>query len=150
MHTIELKKFISNVQEEFSDLILKIKSSLDLWLAFLTRHDLLKIVQLPQELSRNSVEKALHVIDVMNFSDEEQEAYEGQLKWLRIEANTLKKAEAKGFTEGEAKGFVEGEANGALKTSSNIAIAMLKTGMDVELIAKLTGLLQDEINGTRN
>lgn len=85
----------------------------------------------------------------MNFSDEERESYEGQLNWLRIEANTLKKAEAKGFTEGEAKGFVEGEATGALKTSKNIAIAMLKTGMDVELIAKLTGLSQDGINDIR-
>ena len=158
LHTIELKKFISNDQEEFADLILKIKNSLDLWLAFLTRHDLLKIDQLPQELARNSVEKALHVIDVMNFSDEEREAYEGQLKWLRIEANTLKKAEAKGFTEGEAKGFVEGEAKGfvegeakgALKTAKNIAIAMLKTGMNIELIAKLTGLLPDGINDIRD
>lgn len=31
----------------------------------------------------------------------EREAYEDHLKWLRIEANTLKKAEEKGREEGK-------------------------------------------------
>lgn len=32
----------------------------------------------------------------MNFTDDEREAYEDHLKWLRIESNSLKKAEEKG------------------------------------------------------
>jgi predicted transposase/invertase (TIGR01784 family) len=72
LHTIELKKFEGNDQEELSDLILKIKNALDVWLTFLTKHDLLKIDQLPPELASNSLKKALNILDVMNFSDEER------------------------------------------------------------------------------
>ena len=61
-------------------------------LAFLTRHDLLKIDSLPQNLNDAHLRKAINVLDVMNFSEEEREAYEDHQKWLRIEANSLKKA----------------------------------------------------------
>jgi predicted transposase/invertase (TIGR01784 family) len=137
LHTIELKKFISD-KEEFSDLVLKIKNSLDLWVAFLTRHDLLKPDKLPKELDSSSVKKALTVIEVMNFTEEEREAYEDHLKWLRIEANTLKKAEARGKAEGKA----EGEA----KKSQEIAISMLAEGLDLNLISRVTKLTLKEIN----
>ena len=40
LHTVELKKFASDY-DQLSDLVNKIKTSLDVWLAFLTRHDLL-------------------------------------------------------------------------------------------------------------
>ena len=43
-------------------------------------------------------------LDIMNFSAEEREWYEDHLKWLRIEANTLRKATANGFTEGKIEG----------------------------------------------
>jgi hypothetical protein len=83
-----------------------------MWVAFLTRHDLLNKDHLPSALDSPVLKKALNVLDVMNFETEEREAYEDHLKWLRIEANTLKKYEAKGFMEGEAKGFIEGEIKG--------------------------------------
>ena len=48
LHTIELKKFTSD-NEKLTNLIDKIKNSLDLWVAFLTRHDLLNPDQLPKK-----------------------------------------------------------------------------------------------------
>ena len=39
LHTIELKKFAPDLTEELNDMITRIKSSLDIWVAFLTRHD---------------------------------------------------------------------------------------------------------------
>ncbi|MFU7502462.1 MAG: hypothetical protein ACE1S7_03240 [Candidatus Tisiphia sp.] len=71
-----------------------------MWTAFLTRHDLLNKDNLPKELDNVALKKALTVLDVMNFTDEEREAYEDHLKWLRIEANTLKKQLEKGRVEG--------------------------------------------------
>lgn len=41
------------------------------------------------------LKKALTVLEVMNFNEEERNTYEDRLKWLMIEANTLKKAEVK-------------------------------------------------------
>ena len=134
LHTVELKKFSNNSNEELSDLIIKVKTSLDMWSAFLTRNDLLKIDNLPQELNNANLKKAITVLDVMNFSPEEREAYEEHLKWLRIEANTLKKAEARG------------EARGEYRKAKEIVTSMLANGLDISLISKITKLTIKEIN----
>ena len=141
LHTIELKKFITE-QEDLSDLLLKIRSSLDMWIAFLTRHDLLKVDMLPKDLDNYNLKKALEVIDVMNFSEEEREAYEDHLKWLRIESNTIKKAEAKG----KAEGIVEGRAEGKMEEKKAIVRAMLAEGSDLDFISKITEMTFEEIN----
>jgi predicted transposase/invertase (TIGR01784 family) len=112
LHTIELKKFSENPRAELSDIVSKIQSSLDIWAAFLTRHDLLNKDNLPKELNTPTLIKALDVLDVMNFGSNERELYEDHLKWLRIEANTLKKYEAKGFEEGMEKGVEKGREEG--------------------------------------
>lgn len=144
LHTIELKKFSSNSSEELSDLIAKVKNSLDMWVTFLTRHDLLKVDSLPQGLNDDNLKKAITVLNVMNFSDEEREAYEEHLKWLRIEANTLKKAEARGkaegLVEGEAKGKAEGIIEGEIKKAKAMAIKMLQKGKSLEEVSEFTGL----------
>ena len=95
LHTIELNKFTSDSSEELQDIVAKTRTALDVWVAFLTRHDLLKADKLPKELDNDKLKKALKVLDVLNFSEEERELYEDHLKWLRIEANTLKKLRRK-------------------------------------------------------
>ena len=65
----------------------------------------------------------------MNFTKEEREAYEDHLKWLRIEANSLKKAEEKGRKEEKLE----------------IARNMLNESLPIEKIAALTGLTEKEV-----
>lgn len=129
LHTIELKKFSEDSNAELADILAKINNALDIWVAFLTRHDLLNKDQLPTVLDNPTLKKALNVLDVMSFGEEEREAYEGHLKWLRIEANTLKKYEAKG------------EKNALLR----VAIKMIKKGYTVKEIEEATDLLEEEI-----
>ena len=50
LHTIELKKFSEGIHDEPFDLVAKVKNSLDMWVAFLTRHDLLNKEHLPEQL----------------------------------------------------------------------------------------------------
>lgn len=142
LHTIELNKFTPNFTEELTDLIAKIKNSLDIWIAFLTRNDLLDRNNLPQELDNASLKKALGVLEVINFSPIEREAYEERLKWYMIEANTLKKAEEKGIKIGEARGIEKG--------IKKIAINMLKEKADLQFISSVTGLALDEILKLKN
>ena len=134
LHTVELKKFCSNSNEELSDLVDKVKTSLDLWLAFLTRHDLLKIDNLPQGLNDVNLKKAITVLDVMHFSLEEREVYEERLKWLRVATNTVKKAEARGRDKGR------------VEEKKEMALGMLAARLDVNLINNLTKLTFEEIN----
>jgi predicted transposase/invertase (TIGR01784 family) len=141
LHTIELNKFTNDANEELKDIVAKTKSALDMWAAFLTRHDLLKADRLPKELDNDSLKKALTVLNVMNFNDEERELYEDHLKWLRIEANTLKKAENKAREEGLAEGKVEGKAERDIAIAKNL----LKLGLPLDSIAEATGLPLDQI-----
>lgn len=133
LHTIELKKFCNNQNEELKDIVEKVKTSLDVWGAFLTRHDLLNRDNLPKNLDKPYLKKALDVLTVMNFGEEERQAYEDHLKWLRIEANTLKKYESKGFEAGLEKGKLE------------IASNLKREGIPIKDIIKYTGMPEEEI-----
>ncbi|MGR3973379.1 MAG: Rpn family recombination-promoting nuclease/putative transposase [Candidatus Rhabdochlamydia sp.] len=55
LHTIELKKFSQGGHEELQDLIAKIHTSLDVWVAFLTRHDLMNKEKLPTQLFKENL-----------------------------------------------------------------------------------------------
>ena len=133
LHTIELKKFTDKLGKDFENIGSKIKNSLDMWSAFLTRNDLLSTAKLPQSLDDAPVKKAIEVLSVMNFSDEEREAYEDHLKWLRIESNSLKKAEEKGLEKGRMERDME------------IARSMFQEKLPIEQIARLTGLSEKEL-----
>lgn len=146
LHTIELKKFSDNSDEELVDVVVKVKSALDMWSAFLTRNDLLIVDQLPKELNNPDLKKAIKVLNVMNFTAEEREAYEDHLKWLRIEANTLKKYEQKGREEGREEGIQIGQARGIEKTVIN----MLKENLEIKLISSVTELSVDKILKIKN
>jgi len=137
LHTIELKKFTDSLGERFGDFPDKIQSALDIWSAFLTRHDLLS----DANLSDPCVKKALNVLNVMNLSEQEREAYEDRLDWLRIASGSLLKAKEEGREEGREEGIKEGIKKGAIQ----IAVAMLRKGMDIEEISSITGLTEVEI-----
>ncbi len=161
LHTVELKKFIGEDNNELNDLVKKVKASLDMWSAFLTRHDLLVEDRLPHELDKPELKKALHVLDTLNFAEEEWQAYEDRLKWLRIETNTLKnyfeKGRAEGMEEGIAKGIEKGKVEGieqgidrGIKMGEQAALikianTLLSEGTSIEKIAHLTGLTEAEI-----
>jgi predicted transposase/invertase (TIGR01784 family) len=137
LHTIELNKFSSNVNEELSDIVAKVKTSLDMWSAFLTRNDLLKADNLPKGLNDANLKKAINVLEVMNFSDEERDFYEDHLKWMMIEASTVKKAEEKAEARGKA------EEN--IRVKIEIAKKMLSKNHSISEISDLTGLSSEEI-----
>lgn len=137
LHTIELTKFSSNSDEELSDIVAKVKNALDMWLAFLTRNDLLNVDNLPKELNDAHLKKAINVLNVMNFKPEERNAYEDRLKWLRIEANTLRKYEQKAREEGREEG--------AHQAKLQIARNLIKAGLADDLIAKTTALSIENI-----
>ncbi len=153
LHTIELKKFAGSTSQVLGDLLSKINNSLDIWVAFLTRHDLLNKDNLPKEWHRQPLEKALNVLDVMNFTAEEREAYEGTLKWFEVEANTLKKAEARGVERGieigEARGIEIGEARGEARGIEKMVLKLLQQKCDLALVCAASGLSKEEVKAIK-
>lgn len=140
LHTVELKKFQEGC-EELSELVSKVKNALDMWVAFLTKHNLLDKDHLPPSLDNPALKKALGVLEVLNFTKEEREAYEDRLKWFMIEADTLKKYSAESFKQGKEEGREEGRHERNLE----IACMMLSRHLDISLIAQTTGLSEEEI-----
>ena len=133
IHTIELNKFDASLPKPLNEFVGKLKTSLDIWSSFLTRNNLLNADTLPLAMNSPELKKALGVLEQINFNQEERDAYEDRLKWLRIEMNTLKKR----FNDGKAEGKVEERLEMARK--------MLNHGLPVEDIIKISGLPHSQI-----
>ncbi len=141
MHTIELNKFDNERNEDLGKLLKKVKSALDMWAGFLAKYELLDIENLPKELDNPKIRKAMEIVNIMNFTKAEKEAYEERLKWLRAEASALKKVSTTNYEKGKEEGREEGK----LERNIEIAKEMFSEGMTAEMIAKFTGLNKSEI-----
>ena len=80
------------------------------------------------------MEKTTPRVDI----DEEREAYEGHLKWLRMEASTLKKAQQQSREEGKEEGKEE--------IMKQVVRNMLNQKLADSVIKKMTGFSQEEID----
>ena len=93
-------------------------------------------------MAKNAVfRKLAEISDITALSKEEHENYDESIKILRDNYATFKFA----IKEGHDKGRAEGRAEGQTKEKKQIAQNMLKEGMAVSLICKMTGLDEQEI-----
>ena len=93
-------------------------------------------------MAKNAVfRKLAEISDITALSKEEHEKYDESIKILRDNYATFKFA----IKEGHDKGRAEGRAEGQTKEKKHIAQNMLKEGMTVSLICKMTGLDEQEI-----
>ena len=123
----------------------------DKWLFVL--RNLSKLLERPRELQERIFERVFKEAEIAMFTPEEYTAYEESLHSLWDITNAMNDAESKGFNKGKKEGEklgiekgreqgrVEGEKLGIEKT----AIAMLKKGLPVELIAEISQLSVEEI-----
>ena len=93
-------------------------------------------------MAKNAVfRKLAEISDITALSKEEHEKYDESIKILRDNYATFKFA----IKEGHDKGRAEGRAEGQTKEKKQIAQNMLKEGMAVSLICKMTGLDEQEV-----
>jgi len=154
LHTIELQKFDNNTDSDLDEILAKVKGSIDMWMAFLSRHELFDKNNLPKQFNKPVIKKALKVLEVMNFTAEERDLYEGHLKWLMVEASTLGNyeaiGEAKGFERGKAKGIEEGREEGEQIRAKKTACNMVRDGVNLEKISEYTGLSMTDLKNLQN
>lgn len=141
LHTIELKKFTGAASEEIQQLASKVNTALDRWAAFLTRHDLLNKDNLPKKLNDKALKKALHVLEVMNFTSQERSSYEEHLKWLRMEESALEKVRRDSIEIGKTQGIEIGK----MQVIEKLVITMLTKQIDRQLISQITGFTFEQI-----
>lgn len=127
IHFIELEKYDN-----------KLSTLMDRWVNFLKKADEYSKSKLPKELEEvPTIKKALEALETMYLTEEERELYEGRLKWIRDEQIAIASAEKRGREEGMKEG-VE-------KRNIEIAKNMLESGMEIDLVAKITGVSIEEI-----
>lgn len=84
-----------------------------------------------------------------NLSRDEMFEYEQQLKAYRDRysqySSAINKGRAEGFTKGHAVGVAEGREEGAAEKQLAIARNMKQAQMSVAVIAKMTGLTEEQI-----
>ena len=131
MHFIELPKFRKKNPD--------ISSKLDQWLWLICgEEEKIKMAKNENE----KIKEAKSELEKLEMSAEDRELYELRLKAIRDEINIRES----GFIDGKTEGKKEGE----LQKSLEIAQNMLKENMPIEVISKLTGLLQEEIEKLKN
>ena len=97
-------------------------------------------------MAKNAVfRKLAEISDITALSKEEHEKYDESIKILRDNYATFKFAIKEGHDKGRAEGRIEGRAEGQTKEKKQIAQNMLKEGIAVSLICKMTGLDEQEV-----
>ena len=92
--------------------------------------------------------------EIASFTHTELKEYEDSLKAYRDIKNSLDTAKdegraegmAKGMAEGMAKGMAKGMAEGRVETLNKMVSEMKREGLGYDLIEKLTGLTQKDID----
>lgn len=126
MHFIELPKFRKKNPD--------ISSKLDQWLWLICgEEEKIKMAKNENE----KIKEAKSELEKLEMSAEDRELYELRLKAIRDEINIRES----GYTDG----MKDGEEKGKKQKSIEIAKNMLKKQIPLELIEKLTGISQSEI-----
>ena len=87
-----------------------------------------------------------------NLTDEELVRYEAGLKAIEDEIDfeaMLEEAQVKIAAEAHAKGHAEGHVEKKKENQIETAKKMLNMGMSIDLIAEISGLSKEEIDGLR-
>ena len=138
LHFIEIPKLrkLEN-SEDISDM-------LEAWITFIESPTSELIDKL--EMSLDEIKEAKEELLRLSGNDKERERYEKRFESLLEQNSLLANAERKGLEKGKKEGLKEGENRKAIE----IAINLIKNGLDNELIKNTTGLSIKEITELRN
>lgn len=116
-----------------------------LWLKFLTEIDE-NTQEAPKELLDNpETNKALSEVQTMAYSKDELSAYEDFWDKMGAERLLFIDSAKRNLEQGREEGRKEGIAEGEKRRAQEIARNMLAKGMEVGMVADLTGLSEEEI-----
>lgn len=86
---------------------------------------------------------SLDIPDVLKMGEQERQAYENHQTQLHREASLYESTYVLGKTEGKEEGIEEGVTKGILITAKN----MKQANIEVKLIAQVTGLSIEQVDG---
>lgn len=135
IHFIELPKLDGMALPKHSGLIN--------WLFFLKGTDKTNWEVL--QMNEPTIKKAMTTLEFLSQDSEARIRYEERQKYLHDEASAMEWAMDNGLEKGLKKGLKKGQEQGERQKALDIAKNMLKEGLAIELISKLTELSAEEI-----
>ncbi len=128
---LEMPKFTKTVEE--------LETRFDKWLFIIK--NLHRLDKIPDILRERIFEKLFAAAEIARFTPEQVLSYEDSLKYYRDLKNSLDTAHDEGLERGRKEGIKEG--------IEKIARNLLQAGVPIELIAKTSGLSEQEIDNLR-
>ncbi len=148
---LEMPKFNKSLDE--------LQTHFDKWLYVIK--NLHKLEGVPQELQEKVFLQVFQTAEIAKFNQQEFLAYEDSLKYFRDLQNSLDTAQEKGFVRGVEQGIQRGIKQGIQKgmeqgikqgmeqgiqmRNLEIAKQALAEGLDLETVAKLTGVTVEQL-----
>ena len=124
----------------------------DKWLYVLK--NLSRLDKRPTALKEKIFSKLFQEAEIAKFTPNELREYEDSLKAYRDIKNSLDTALEQGFekgrAEGRAIGRAEGRAEGKMEGKVEMVKAMLQRGLDINVIAGISGLSEEEVRNFMN
>lgn len=100
-------------------------------------------------MNEPELKKAMTTLEFLSQDQEARMRYESRQKFLHDEASlvdsAMKEGNRRGVEAGFQKGIEQGLEQGKHQAQLDMARNMLSLGLDIEVIAKATGLSQEDI-----
>jgi predicted transposase/invertase (TIGR01784 family) len=133
IHYLELPKlFDSNILKDENEPIIQ-------WMMFLQARNKEAFAMLAEK--NEKIRKAYNILEVISKDDNARAAYEAREAELHDQMTRLKSAKEEGIKEGLEKGLEKGLKEATIKNAKNFLIM----GLDINMVAKGTGLSVEEI-----
>lgn len=114
---------------------------LDEWIAYL------KDGTIRPDTTTPGLKEAREKLAYYSMSPGERSVYIRHLEDVNIQEEAIYTTRLEGLAEGRAEGRIEGRAEGMAKGTRQVATNMKQAGMDIAVIAKFTGLSEEQISG---
>ena len=119
-----------------------INTKLEQWLWLLTGKG--EKVEMAEKENKE-IKKAIEILEEMSMDEKEWELYQSR-KMAEIDYNGgIASAREEGREEGEKVGIEKGERKGKKEAKIQIAKKLIESGMELEKVAQVTGLSENEI-----
>ena len=137
IHDIYPEYYVIKINK-FNDIA---KDTLDEWIYFLKNTDF------PDKIHAKGLKEAQEKMQYEGLSEKDKKAYDKHQIDLVSERNVIETARIEGLEEGKQIGLEKGQQIGLEKGKIETAYNMLKKGLDIDLIADVTGLSVEVIAG---
>ena len=148
----DVLRFVFLELGRFKKRIWELESVFDKWM-YLLKH-MHEMVNIPDEFNEPVFNRLFLLGEIDNFTAEEYKQYQKSLETMSELDNVIdstamlaeKRGRELGLAEGRSEGLVQGLVEGSYNKSIEIAKNMLSMSIDIETIAKATGLSVEEIS----